>query len=287
MASTDRLPGWQPFAVGAVAVAGVTGLLAGTVPGPLRAVMLSLVLLTSVAGAYGGAFVGLPAGALSATVVLSLPQVTTLAAVPRTEVGAVTMLLVAAGWLAGLAHAQVRRAVRGATAVDHLFAPPAGSLGLLSAEAAELRAEEEMMRARHHERPLSLLLCHLDALPQTDRTSYRRARRAVARVLEARLAPTSLPFELDDETFGVLLPEIEVTALPVVVQTIERALAETTFADRAVGDRRSIFDVLNVGFAGVDGTERWSGPRAMIQAADRYKIERSDEALPLTGPRTA
>lgn len=287
MASTDRLPGWQPFAVGAVAVAAMTGLLAGTVPGPMRAVLLLLVLLTTVAGAYGGAFVGLPAGALCATVLLSLPEVTTLSAVPRTEVVAVTLLLVAAGWLAGLAHSQVGLAVRGATIVDHLFAPPIGSLGLLSAEAAELRAEEEMMRARHHERPLSLLLCHLDALPQTDRTSYGRARRAVARILESRLAPTAVPFELDDQTFGVLLPEIEATSLPMVVETIERALDEATFADRASSDRRSVLDVLNVGFAGVDGTERWSGPQAMIEAADRIRTERSEETLPLSGLRTA
>ncbi len=165
---------------------------------------------------------------------------------------AVVLSLVALGWLTGMVSAGInaRRDGDGAHGVG--TAPAYGSLGLLTAEVARARLEEEVARARDHGRPLSLVVIRVSITdPQLGLEARGAAQRAVARLVESILRDTDVPFALGTGEFGAILPETDVGPAWDVVGPVLDAATRAAFTVREQDERRSLVDCaeLHVGIA--------------------------------------
>lgn len=117
-----------------------------------------------------------------------------------------TAALLAAGVASGRTGMALRR--RGTDDAPSLLpAPVFGSLGLLDADVAMGRLEEEVERARQHRRPLTLILLEAALADTLDPDEHRSVLRAVARIFEGRLEDGDVPFAIAADRLGAVLPE--------------------------------------------------------------------------------
>lgn len=118
-----------------------------------------------------------------------------------------TVALVATGSASGWAGMALRPR-RAGNAPSLLPQPAFGSLGLLEADVAMVRLEEEAERAAEHRRPLALVLIDTEVIdPSMDTEARRSALRAVARIFEGRLREGDVPFAIEAHRLGAILPE--------------------------------------------------------------------------------
>jgi GGDEF domain-containing protein len=118
-----------------------------------------------------------------------------------------TVALVATGAASGWAGMALRPR-RAGDAPSLLPRPAFGSLGLLDADVAMVRLDEEAERAIEHRRPLALVLLDTKVIdPSIDGDARRSALRAVARIFEGRLREGDVPFAIEAHRLGAILPE--------------------------------------------------------------------------------
>jgi GGDEF domain-containing protein len=228
---------------------GALGVLAGAGNPGLTIASMTVVAATVLVASLGDTFPGLVVGLSAGAMTMALQEFLADGPVHGFVVHAVTAgLLLMLGGVIGLLVDRVRRSRRvTARLADQAVAPVHGTLGLMSAQDAHWRLEEELSRAQLHGRPLTTAFVRV-SLTDLDLggADAVRARRAVARSLETELRPTDVPFVEDDGTFGIILPE---TTSGAALDVIERALIvarQATFADRAAGVRRRVDEVADV-----------------------------------------
>lgn len=124
-----------------------------------------------------------------------------------------TVGLFSTGAAAGRAGRELRRSERFVEDAPSLLPEPVfGSLGLLDADVALARLEEEVERAVRHRRPLCIVLIDVKVDEPLSAHGTRNARRAVCRIFESRLRATDVPFALAEDRLGAILPETNVGA---------------------------------------------------------------------------
>ncbi|TEU12936.1 MAG: hypothetical protein E3J21_19930 [Anaerolineales bacterium] len=106
--------------------------------------------------------------------------------------------------------------------------------GLLPREVGELRMLEEVDRARLFRRPLGLLLVELEQLPEpsTAEVDFRQIYQAVARQLASASLVHDIPFRVDLNRTGLIMPEREWDKLYEDAESIVSALRKATLLDR-------------------------------------------------------
>lgn len=241
--------------------------------GPAVVLVMALTALVALCfDAMTGLVTGLAgaAGCLAATRLLGGTDATF-----ATQAGIAGLVLLL-GTIAGSTGDRIRRGRRlAARTAAGAVAPVPGSLGLMSTEDAHERLDEEITRARLHARPLSAstlrVLIHDPGLSPED---IRRARRAVARVLESELRATDIPFvSLAEGEFGVIMPETDAEAGADVLESVLILAREATFADRATGQRRHVGDVAVVQVGITDAADAEGCPRAVLDASRDEMVE--------------
>jgi GGDEF domain-containing protein len=274
------ISGWTeqhvPVAL-ALVVAVLGGAVASTAPAPYSLVGVGAMVATALGALFLDALGGLALGVvLSAGVVLSrrLGEVWT----RDSFVTALTLVLglAALGWLTGMVSAGIHRRVDREPERGEVT-PAFGSLGLLTADLATARLEEEVVRARRHRRPLTVVVVRVTvgdpALPPPARAA---ALRAVARLVESMVRDTDVPFALGPDEVGAILPETDAPAAWDVVGPVLDAATRATFAVREQEERRRLVDVaeLHAGLAVLG--DRTADADTLLEAAGA--AARADEA---------
>lgn len=156
-----------------------------------------------------------------------------------------TAACIGLGACSGAAGSLLRR--RGGATTGSLFHPVHGSLGLIGAEAALGRLEEELARGRRLQRPVALVLLDIEptdsSLPAEGRTA---ARRAVARLVESRVAEQDVPFALAEDRLGVICPETSPTMVWEMVGRVLESLRTATFTFGTDRTARALVDAVDV-----------------------------------------
>ena len=205
----------------------------GWVAGAVATATVATCLVALLLDAWGGAVVGLVAvGALVAVRRGSSAWV-------REDFAAATMEALAillTGALAGATASRLRRQ-DGVHARPSPWQPAHGSLGLLGADAAMARLEEECARSARLGRPLTLAV--LDVVvtaPDLSPASVEAAQRTVARLVESRTRENDVPFALSAGRFGIVFPESGPDVAWDAVGEIVQAAGSATFTQ---GSRRT------------------------------------------------
>ncbi len=195
--------GWtdaQRAAAPALVVAAVTGGLAARASSPYDVVGIAVAALTVLVALWVDAFGGIAAGLAGAAAVIAarlLGDQWTAGDFPLAL--ALTAALLVLGWLTGILGARLR----GHTDEEipaSVAAPAYGSLGLLPEDLARARLDEEIVRARRHRRPLTVVLLHTTITDVSLSAPARRAaQRTVARLVETLVPETAVPFALAEE----------------------------------------------------------------------------------------
>lgn len=157
---------------------------------------------------------------------------------------ALTGALVSLGWLVGMIATSLgERAAGPAPAAAAAY----GSLGLLPADLALARLDEEVARARRHRRPLTVVLLQTDitddSLPPAARTA---AWRTVSRLVESLVPETAVPFALAPDEVGAVLPEVDEAAAWELLGPVIDAAGRATFTVRELDQRRRLVDCAEV-----------------------------------------
>jgi len=209
-------------------------------------VLVLAVGVVALGGLLADTFVGLGVGLLGAAILAASQELLNRHATDaRWAYGASLVLLVLLGAVVGTASERMRRERRRQQRAEAMAViPAAGSLGLLGVEDAQLRLVEELSRAHRYGRPLSVVALQVRIDPQAlAPDDARRARRAVARTLESGLHSTDTPFVIDDETFGVLLPEHDADDARRLADSLVADAGSASFADRTADRRRAVREV--------------------------------------------
>jgi hypothetical protein len=113
-----------------------------------------------------------------------------------------------------------------------LVAGEAGT-GLLPQQVAELRLLEEVDRARQFRRPLGLLLVEIDQLPEmpVEQIGPREVHQAVVRQLVSASLVQDIPFRIDLNRVGLIMPERDWASLYRDTEAIVTALKGASFLD--------------------------------------------------------
>ena len=194
-----------------------------------------------------------------------------------------TVALVLLGWLTGTASTTLRgRADE--EAAGRQVAAAAGSLGLLPADAALARLDEEVARARRHRRPLALVLVRTQITDDLLLPDARRiARRTVARLVEGLVPDTAVPFALEEDVVGAVLPETGEAAAWELLGPVVDAATRASFAVRAEGERRALVDCASLDVALVALSARHADAQALLDDARRGLA--AEQTGPLEGGR--
>ena len=213
-----------------VAVAALASL-AGLVEGPPVAYWVAgVVALTAVAALALDAFGGIVVGLAGAAALVTLRRLTGHWAFEDFTPALVeTVAVCLCGAVAGATGSVLRG--QGAIGVQTTALQPVfGSLGLLSADAATARLEEEVTRAVAHRRPLSLAVFDIVTTdPLLPEPGVEAARRAVARIIESRVGESDVPFALSADRLSVILPEASTATAWDIVGDILDAVARGRF----------------------------------------------------------
>ena len=254
----------------ALVVASLTGAVAMAVAAPYASYGLAAVVLTALGALFLDAFGGLVLGFMAAAaVVLALRLSDQWTAASFATDLALVLGLVATGWLAGMVSAGIH-ARRVGEDEGGGTRPAYGSLGLVTAEVAESRLEEEVMRARSHGRPLSVVVIRVAISdPALDGNARAAAQRAVARLVESMLRDTDVPFANPPDEFGAILPETDGATAWEVLGPVLDAATRAAFTVREQDERRSLVDCaeLHVGLATLG--EQTGEAAAVLEAARR------------------
>jgi GGDEF domain-containing protein len=177
--------------------------------------------------------------------------------------------LLGTGWAAGSVGKFLRLR---ATAYLGLGADDAlgvfGSLGMLPADLALVRLEEEVARASVYQRPLSLMLVDIKLLDRAiDAASREEVARGVARLTESLLRETDVPFALTPQRVGAILPETGSVAATIAIGRVLDAIGGATYTDRRVRRRRSVASVAGVRAVVVSLGDAYRTARELLDAA--------------------
>ena len=284
------MSGWTeqhvPVAL-ALVVTGLAGAVAMLDQGARSLVGVAAVVLTALGALFFDAFGGAVVGLLAAAAVIVTRQ---LAGrwTPAGFAGALTLVLslITLGWLAGMVSAGIHQRRDRRAGQEESTAPAYGSLGLLTAEVAALRLEEEVARARRHRRPLATVVIRVSVTDQTlDPTTRQAAHRTVARLVETLLRDTDVPFALGTGELGAILPETDAAASWDVVGPVLDAATRSAFTVREQDERRSLVDCAEL-YAGLAVLkDSMSGAQALLDAA--RQAARVDEERAVSAGRAA
>jgi GGDEF domain-containing protein len=267
----------------AVVAAGITGVLTRDERAPFHLVVGIALVVTVWLALSLNVFGGMAAGVAAAAGVIAVKQWSG-AWDEDVFLGSVesTLGLVVVGGLVGMAGSRLR----GRGVVDGPGPAPAyGSLGLLTAEVALSRLDEEIARARHHARPLTVVLIRTDTTDQTLSQGARlRAHRTVARLLESLLRETDVPFALTTDEVGAILPETNAETAWQLVGPLMDAATRASFTVREEDQRRSLADCAEL-HAGLVSLSEDCADADELMAAARQSV-REDKASPL-GPEAS
>jgi len=214
---------------------------------PFALVGLGTAVLLAVVGLMLDAFGGIVAGFLAAAIVIAVRQ----AGDAWTQADFVssltlTMGLVFLGWLAGLAGTSLGETAM-ATPPQFAAVPAYGSLGLLPADQALTRLNEEIARAQRHDRPLTVVILRTDITEQGLSAGARSAaHRTVARLVESLVPDTAVPFALARDEVGAVFPETDEAAAWELLGPVMDAAGQASFTDREGDERRSLLDCAEV-----------------------------------------
>lgn len=264
--------------------------LAGVIDAPSVAVWVGVaVATTAVLGLGTDRFGGFVVGLVAAAVVIAArralgpwgPDAFWLSLVQ-------TFALVATGVTSGGA-GLVLRGRDGDAASSSLPGPAFRSLGLLEADVAMVRLDEEVERALAHRRPLTLVLVHTEIIdPALDAEARRRAIRAVARIFEGRLRETDVPFAVSADRLGAILPEKTSMAAWEAVGHVMDAITEGRFAARSDVGSRALADAVRLHVGLVELSQRLADANALFDAAtaalSRSRTPPDNDALSLRRP---
>jgi hypothetical protein len=216
------------------------------------------------ADAWAGLVVGLAAAA-GVTLIRQLTGTWLPSHFAPTAVESVALL--GTGWAAGRAGHRLRQS-RPTDVLMNDTPGVYGSLGLLPADLALVRLEEEVTRASAHGRPLSLILALIRIVEEDlDGPARDEAERGVARLIESLLRDIDVPFALTAQEIGAILPETGPTAAAVASGRIVEAIAAATFADRRTGQRRRLADAADVHIALVSLGREFPDARKLLDGA--------------------
>lgn len=176
--------------------------------------------------------------------------------------------LVGTGWAAGTA-GRMLRAPRGGNTDDGVRVAPAfGSIGMLPAELALVRLEEEVARASSYRRPLSLAILEVESVePDLDEASRAEIFRALARLTETMLREIDVPFLFAADRIGAILPETGAVAAAVASGRILEAVSAGRFSDRRRQSRRALTDAVAVRLAVVSMSPTLSTAGELVDRA--------------------
>jgi GGDEF domain-containing protein len=255
----------------ALVVAALAGGVATTEAPPYSLYAVAAVVATGLGALFFDAFGGLVLGvAAAAAVVLALRLGNRWSPASFVTDLALVLGLAALGWLVGMVSAGIHARHGPADNESGTVAPAYGSLGLVTAEVAVARLDEELLRARSHGRPLSVVVIRVTITESgLDVSAQEAAQRAVARLVESMLRETDVPFASGPDEFGAILPETDVATAWEVVGPVLDAASRAAFTVRETHERRSLVDCaeLHVGLAGLDG--QTGDATALLQAARR------------------
>lgn len=242
------MSGWTEQHV-PIALALVVAALAGGVsvadPGPYPLVGVAAVLATALGALFLDAFGGLVLGVGAAAAVVLSRRLTGQWTPESFRTSLVLVVsLMALGWLVGMLSAGIHgRRNEQAAHGDGAVAPAYGSLGLLTADVAVARLDDEVTRARSHHRPLAVVVIGVHITDDTlDPMARDAAHRAVARLVETLLRDTDVPFALEPDELGAILPETDAAAAWAVVGPVLDAATRAAFTVREQDERRSLVE---------------------------------------------
>ena len=179
-----------------------------------------------------------------------------------------TVALVAAGVASGRAGRVLRDRETGGEVSTLVPQAAFGSLGLLAADVAMGRLEEEVERALEHRRPLTLVLIDIHVVDDSLGSEGRRAAiRAVARIFESRLHRGDVPFALASDRLGSVLPETTSLAAWERVGLVLDALTEARFAVRTDDSDRPLADAVHVDVGLAEFGTQLDSADSMLDAA--------------------
>ena len=245
------MSGWTeqhvPIAL-ALLVAALAGAVAVVEPGPYPLIGLAAVVATALGGLFLDAFGGLVLGVGAAAAMILGRRLTGRWTPESFETSLVLVLsLVTLGWLVGMVSAGVHGRQGADSGGDDAVTPAYGSLGLLTADVAAARLEEEVARARSHHRPLAVVVVHVRIIDRDlDPLAREAAHRAVARLLETLLRDTDVPFALSPDELGAILPETDAAAAWEVLGPVLDAATHAAFTVRAQDERRNLVDCVEL-----------------------------------------
>ncbi len=214
---------------------------------PFSLVGLGAAVLLAVVGLMLDAFGGLVAGFLASATVIAVRQAGG-AWTQADFVSALTLTvgLVFLGWLAGLAGTSLGDTATAASP-EFVTVPAYGSLGLLSADQALTRLNEEIARAVQHDRPLTVVVLRTDVTDQGLSAGARSAaHRTVARLLESLVPETAVPFALARDEVGAVFPETDEASAWELLGPVMDAAGQASFTVREGDERRSLLDCAEV-----------------------------------------
>lgn len=254
-----RIPGWTDrhslVALPAVLalVAAAAGVAEGRIEGLLLVGAAAAVFAIGLAGdAWVGLIVGLGAAALVIFVRQAagswVPGAFALAAVESAA-------LIGTGWAAGRAGSGLRVARAFGTHDGDEAGAVFGSIGMLPADLALVRLEEEVSRARSYRRPLSVAILAVETVdPELDADGRNEVFRAVARVAETMLREMDVPFLFAANRIGAILPETGGVAAAIATSRILEAVSTGGFIHRRRNQRQSLAGAVAVRLAVVSLT---------------------------------
>lgn len=151
----------------------------------------------------------------------------------------------------GVAGGRAGRALRDPDAVGDVptLVPQAafGSLGLLEADVARGRLDEEVERAFEHRRPLTLVLLDIHVVDDSLGHDGRRAAiRAVARIFESRMHRGDVPFAMTLDRLGAVLPETTSMAAWERIGLVLDAVTEARFTVRTDDSERQLGEAVHI-----------------------------------------
>ncbi|MEO7117434.1 MAG: hypothetical protein ABIZ34_00525 [Candidatus Limnocylindrales bacterium] len=213
--------------------------------------MVGAVAATFVVSLGWDGWVGIVVGLLAAGLVTLIRQ-TSGTWLPQNFAPAAleTIALVATGWSAGRVGQMLNAGRSGPGSDASAGGGVYGSLGMLEADVALVRLEEEVQRGSTYGRDLSLLLIEVELVgAEVDRETEDEVYRASARLTETLLRAADVPFSFSRERIGAILPETDMEAASIASGRILEALSNATFTDQRTRRRRRLADVASVHLA--------------------------------------
>ncbi len=254
----------------ALAVAVTAGAIATAEPAPFPIVSAVIVVATAAAALCFDGFGGIVVGIAGAAAAIAAKQW----GGAWTERGfavslALTLALVTLGWLVGMVSSDLHGRLAG-SAPDDAKGAAYGSLGLLTTDMALARLDEEVLRARHHRRPLTVAVLRLSITDETlDAAARDSAERSAARLVETLLRDSDVPFAIGPDEFGAILPETNRAGAWGVLGPVLDAAGRAAFTVREAAERRNLADCAELHAGLVSLNDRFADADSLLEAARR------------------